>query len=162
MRRTVFYCGKGKYSRRYVRAPKSGQTVQTGNDSGGGQSKNDTWTLKIYRTGKEQEIFKKSSGNVFKDLGLDNAEDRFAKAKIASMIYDIIEKRKLTQKQAGTILKVSQPKISALRNGKLDGFSMERLFSFLCALDQDIDIIIHPKKQNEANLDITNEEKNLK
>ncbi|MDL1979290.1 MAG: helix-turn-helix domain-containing protein [Deltaproteobacteria bacterium] len=99
--------------------------------------------------------FEKGSGNVFKDLGLDNPEDRLAKAKIASMLYDIIEERKLTQKEAGAILKVSQPKISALRNGKLDGFSMERLFSFLCALDQDIDIIIHPKKQSEANLNLS-------
>ncbi len=99
--------------------------------------------------------FEKGSGNVFKDLGLNNPEERFAKARIASMIYDLIEERKLTQKDAGTILNVSQPKISALRNGKLDGFSMERLFSFLHALDQDIEIIIHPKKQNEAHLNLS-------
>ncbi|MBW2164419.1 MAG: XRE family transcriptional regulator [Deltaproteobacteria bacterium] len=91
--------------------------------------------------------FKKGSGNIFKDLGLANPEERLTKAKIASMIYDIIEQRELTQKEAGAILGVSQPKISALRNGRLDGFSMERLFSFLRALDQDVDIIVHPKKQ---------------
>lgn len=94
--------------------------------------------------------FKKGSGNIFKDLGLPNPEERLTKAKIASMIYDIIDQRELTQKEAGTILGVSQPKISALRNGRLDGFSMERLFSFLRALDQDVDIIVHPKKQSEA------------
>jgi predicted XRE-type DNA-binding protein len=104
---------------------------------------------------KDNIKFEKGSGNVFKDLGLDNPEDRLAKAKIVSMIYDIIEERKLTQKEAGAILKVSQPKISALRNGKLDGFSIERLFSFLRALDQDVDIIIHPKKQSEANLNLS-------
>ena len=98
---------------------------------------------------------KKGSGNVFKDLGLDNPEERLAKAKIASMLYDIIEERKLTQKEAGAILKVSQLKISALQNGKLDSFSIERLFSFLCALDQDIDIIIRPKKQRKANLNLS-------
>jgi predicted XRE-type DNA-binding protein len=96
--------------------------------------------------------FKKGSVNIFKDLGLPNPEERLTKAKIASMIYDIIEQRELTQKEAGTILGVSQPKISALRNGRLDGFSMERLFSFLRALDQDVDIIVHPKKQSEAHL----------
>lgn len=98
--------------------------------------------------------FNKSSGNVFKDLVLDNPEERLAKAKIASMIYDIIEDRNLTQKEAGLILGVNQPKISALRNGKLDGFSMDRLFSFLRALDQDVDIVIHPKKQHEARLNL--------
>ncbi len=96
--------------------------------------------------------FSKGSGNIFKDLGLDSPDDRFAKTKIASMIYDIIEDRNLTQKEAGLILGINQPKISALRNGKLDGFSMERLFLFLRALDQDVDIIIHPKKQNKARL----------
>jgi predicted XRE-type DNA-binding protein len=98
--------------------------------------------------------FEKGSENVFKDLGLENSEERFAKAKIASMIYDIIEERKLTQKEAGVILGVNQPKVSALRNGRLDGFSIERLFHFLRALDQDVDIIIHPKKQNEARLNL--------
>lgn len=99
-------------------------------------------------------ISKKSSGNIFLDLGLDNPEERLVKAKIASMIYDIIEERKLTQKEAGIILEVTQPKISALRNGKLAGFSIERLFSFLRALDQDVDIVIHPKSQNKAQLNL--------
>ena len=98
--------------------------------------------------------FKKSSGNIFKDLGLPNSEDRFTKVKMASLIYDIIEDRNLTQKDAGKILGINQPKVSALRNGRLDAFSIERLFSFLRALDQDVDIIIHPKKQSTAQLNL--------
>lgn len=94
----------------------------------------------------------KSSGNIFKDMNLPNADESLAKARIASMIYDIIESRDLTQKRAGHILEVSQPKISALRNGRLEGFSIERLFSFLRALDQDIEIIVRPKRQNDAKL----------
>jgi len=70
------------------------------------------------------------------------------------MIYDIIESRALTQKKAGEILGVSQPKISALRNGRLEGFSIERLFFFLRALDQDVDIVIRPKRDHEAKLSI--------
>lgn len=104
---------------------------------------------------KDNVKSERGSGNVFKDLGLDDPEDRLVKAKIVSMIYGIIEERKLTQKEAGAILKVSQPKISALRNGKLHGFSVERLFSFLRALDQDVDIVVHPKKQSEANLNLS-------
>ncbi len=78
----------------------------------------------------------KGSENIFKDMGLPNPDESLAKARIASMIYDIIESRGLTQKRAGDILGVSQPKISALRNGRLEGFSIERLFSFLRAMDQ--------------------------
>jgi len=98
--------------------------------------------------------FETGSGNVFKDLELDRPDERLAKSKVASMIYDIIEEQSLTPKEAGAVLRVSQPKISALRNGKLDAFSIERLFSFLHALDQDIDIVIHPKKQSEAQFNL--------
>ena len=90
------------------------------------------------------------SGNVFEDLGFDNPEEELAKAKLASAIYDIIEARKLTQKEVGIILGINQPEVSDLKNGRLAGFSIERLFSFLLALDQDIDIVIHPKSESKS------------
>ncbi len=94
--------------------------------------------------------YSKGSGNVFKDLGFENPEEELAKVKLASMIYDIIENRKLSQKKAGAILGINQPKVSALKNGRLAGFSIERLFSFLRALDQDIDIVVHPKSKSKS------------
>lgn len=90
------------------------------------------------------------SGNVFEDLGFDNPEEELAKAKLASIINDIIEKRGLTQKQAGEVLGVNQPKISALKNGRLKGFSIERLFSYLEALDQHIEIKITHRSKAKA------------
>jgi len=39
-------------------------------------------------------------------------------------------------------LKVNQPKVSALSNYQLEGFSVERLMNFLTALDRDVDIVI--------------------
>jgi predicted XRE-type DNA-binding protein len=44
------------------------------------------------------------------------------------------------------LLDVSQPKVSALKNHKLDGFSVERLMSFLLALGQDVEIRITPRR----------------
>ncbi|NIR50272.1 XRE family transcriptional regulator, partial [candidate division KSB1 bacterium] len=38
---------------------------------------------------------------------------------MASIINDIIEERKLTQQEAGAILGVNQPKVTALKNGRL-------------------------------------------
>ena len=95
------------------------------------------------------------SGNVFKDLGFENPEEELAKAKLASIINDIIEERGLTQKQAGEILGVNQPKISALKNGRLKGFSIERLFSFLEKLDQHIEITITDKSRVKTEQGIT-------
>ena len=99
--------------------------------------------------------YEESSGNIFEDIGLGNPEQRLLKAEIASLIYNIIQKRRLTQKEAGDILGINQPKVSALKNGRLDGFSLDRLFQFLNALDQDIDISIHPKKLKKAFISIS-------
>lgn len=90
------------------------------------------------------------SGNVFKDLGFENPEDELAKVRLASIINEIIEERELTQDHAGKILGVNQPKISALKNGILKGFSIERLFSFLEKLDQHIEITITDKSKIKA------------
>ena len=56
-----------------------------------------------------------------------------------------IEERGLTQVQAAEVLGVTQPKISALLRGRLEGFSMDRLVSFRNALGQDVKISVRPK-----------------
>jgi predicted XRE-type DNA-binding protein len=93
----------------------------------------------------KKRAVKPSSGNVFADLGLPDAEERLARAKLALRICEIIQERKLSQTQAAALLSVDQPKISALMRGKLDGFSTDRLFRFLNALGRDVEIIIRPK-----------------
>mgnify|MGYP005608541929 FL=1 len=93
------------------------------------------------------EDYTVSSGNIFKDMGLPDAEERLAKVKIAVIINKIIAERGLTQKEAAKILGINQPKVSALKNGRLKGFSIERLFSYLEALDQHIEITITDKSK---------------
>jgi predicted XRE-type DNA-binding protein len=83
-----------------------------------------------------------SSGNVFADLGIRNAEEKQTKVRLAVAINQIIGSRKLSQTAAARRLKVNQPKVSALSNYQLDGFSVERLMNFLTALDRDVDIVI--------------------
>jgi len=89
---------------------------------------------------------RQSSGNVFADLDLPDAEALKAKAQIAYRICQILDERKLTQKRAAAVLGIDQPKISNLRRGRLDGFSADRLFRFLTALDRDVEIRIKPKE----------------
>jgi predicted XRE-type DNA-binding protein len=86
-----------------------------------------------------------SSGNVFADIGLPDAEERLAKAQLAHKISEIIQKRHLSQAEAARILGTEQPKISAIMNGKLSGFSLERLIFFLNVLGSDVQIIVKPK-----------------
>ncbi len=91
----------------------------------------------------------RSSGNVFKDLGYDQSEEVLAKAELIRRISHIIEKRQLTQAQAAKLLGIEQPKISALLNGKVSGFSTERLFRFLNELGQNIEIVVKAKRPAE-------------
>jgi predicted XRE-type DNA-binding protein len=84
----------------------------------------------------------RSSGNVFADLGLPDAEELQTKARLAVEIVLAIEARSLSQVAAAKILGVSQPKISALKAFKLEGFSVERLMTFLTLLGRDVEIRI--------------------
>ncbi len=86
-----------------------------------------------------------SSGNVFADLNLPNAEEKQTKAHLAFAINEIMRSQQLSQAEAARRLNVNQPKISALRNYRLQGFSVERLMNFLTALDRDVEIVIHRK-----------------
>ncbi len=89
-----------------------------------------------------------SSGNVFADLGLPEAEDLLAKANLALYIRHAIEVRKLTQAQAGVIMGLDQPKVSSIINGRLDGYSSDRLFKCLNDLGCDVRITVsepHPE-----------------
>ncbi len=103
---------------------------------------------------REQEMknakieYTKSTGNIFEDLGFSDSKERLAKSQLAMKINDLIEKRDLTQKQSADILHVNQPKISALINGRLDGFSIERLMYFLNLLNQDVEIVVKPSKRS--------------
>ena len=83
-----------------------------------------------------------SSGNVFADLNLPKADDLLAKTELATKIIAEIQRRRLTQKQAAAILGIDQPKVSALKQGKLSGFSIERLMRLLLMLGRDIEITV--------------------
>src|ERR1700722_11334246 len=94
----------------------------------------------------KKSAYHESSGNVFADLGVENPEEALAKSELARQIAKIIKKKKLTQKQAAEILRIDQPKISALIRGRLRSFSLERLIRFLNELGQDVSIMIRPAK----------------
>src|SRR5271169_1335168 len=98
-----------------------------------------------------------SSGNVFADLGVTNAEEKRTKVRLAVAINHIIAGQHLSQAAAARSLELNQPKISALRNYKLNGFSVERLMNFLTALDCDIEILIRrkPKSRKAARILVT-------
>jgi predicted XRE-type DNA-binding protein len=101
----------------------------------------------------KESVIQHSSGNVFADLELPDAAEYMAKSELAVRIFKIVKRRRLTQQAAGKLLGISQPKVSALLNGRLDGFSTERLFRFLNALGCDVRITVsrpHPQARGQV------------
>jgi predicted XRE-type DNA-binding protein len=92
----------------------------------------------------------RGTGNVFADLGYADAEERQTKLRLAYAINGVVEHQRLTQAAAADKLGINQPKVSALANYKLDGFSVERLMTFLTALDQDVEIVIRKKPRSRS------------
>ena len=99
---------------------------------------------------KSETQIARGTGNVFADLGYADAEERQIKLRLAFALGQILDKRQVTQAASAKLLGITQPKVSALRNYKLEGFSVERLMAFLTALDQDIDIVIKKKPRSRA------------
>jgi predicted XRE-type DNA-binding protein len=91
-----------------------------------------------------------SSGNVFADIGLPEADEELTKAQLASHIRRVIKRQRLTQVSAASLMGIDQPKVSALLNGRLANFSSERLMRFLTALGQDVDITVRAKPRNRT------------
>lgn len=89
----------------------------------------------------------RSSGNVFADLGIPHPEQELLKARLTLQIYRLIRKRGLTQVEAGQILGIKQPHVSALMRNRSGAFSVERLMDFLTALGQDVEITVRPARK---------------
>jgi predicted XRE-type DNA-binding protein len=85
---------------------------------------------------------KKSSGNIFADLGIPNAESHLAKANIVVAIGSLIKSKKLSQAEAAALIGLAQPDVSKLLRGHFAGYSYERLFGFLNALGEKVTITI--------------------
>jgi predicted XRE-type DNA-binding protein len=107
--------------------------------------------------GRNSELVIPGSGNVFADLGLRNAGEKQTRVRLAVAINQIVQARHLSQTAAAHLLDISQPKISALVNYRLEGFSVERLMHFLNALDRDVEIVIRkkPRSRRSARVMVT-------
>src|SRR6266404_1504997 len=100
------------------------------------------------RSAERRERVTRGTGNVFADLGFPDTAERQAKLRLASVLNQVLDGRKLSQEDAAKVLGVTQPKVSALRHYKLVGFSVERLMNLLTALDQDVEIVIRQKPRS--------------
>ena len=87
----------------------------------------------------------RGTSNVFADLGFPDAAERQTKTRLAFAINELLKSRRLKQREAAELLGIPQPKVSAIKNYRLDNISVERLMEILTALDQDVEIRIFPR-----------------
>src|SRR6185437_1000524 len=83
-----------------------------------------------------------SSGNVFADLGIPDAEDSLVKADLAIEIAATIKKRHLAQAQAAKVMGIDQSRVSRIIRGQLDRYSIDILLRFLTLLDRNVTIVV--------------------
>jgi predicted XRE-type DNA-binding protein len=91
-----------------------------------------------------------SSGNIFADIGLPNPEEHLLKAQLVVKITGLMKQRKLKQREAAELFSMTQPDVSKMLRGHFHQFSVERLMRFLVALDQNVEIVVRPRRRAEA------------
>ena len=87
----------------------------------------------------------RGSTNIFSDLGFADAAERQTKTRLAMAVNNLLTSRKLKQREIAPLLGIPQPKVSALKNYRLDQFSIEELMEFLTVLNHDVEITIRPR-----------------
>jgi predicted XRE-type DNA-binding protein len=85
-----------------------------------------------------------SSGNIFADLGLRDAEKLKIKSGLVIQIVKAVRRLGLSQEEAGRRMGLSQPKVSGLFRGNFSNVSERKLMDCLNRLGYDIEIKVKP------------------
>src|SRR5712692_3821385 len=80
----------------------------------------------------------RGSGNVFADLGFEDAEELQVKAALTRQIANRIKAFGLTQVQAGTRLGISPPDVYKLMRSRYTGYSGDRRIASHNALEVEV------------------------
>ena len=105
---------------------------------------------------KDHKIeFEESSGNIFADLGFEDAEELFIRAQIGFFVFKILEDKKLKQREIAHVLGIAQPDVSHLMNGHFSRFTTDKLLDFLKRLDQKVTIQISHHHKGEPYQQVT-------
>jgi predicted XRE-type DNA-binding protein len=107
------------------------------------------WCWNRQKTTVTRFQFEQSSGNVFTDLGLEDAEELYTRAALGAQVVTKLKERGSTQAEAAQLLGIKQPEVSALMCGRFHRFSQERLIGFLNNLDLKVTLHISRHQPGE-------------
>lgn len=95
------------------------------------------------------------SGNIFADLGLNDADGLCTRAALGIQVMKSIREKGLSQKEAGKLLGLKQPEVSTIMRAKFSRFSQERLIGFLNRFEQKIIIQVSRHHRGEPYQEVT-------
>jgi predicted XRE-type DNA-binding protein len=114
---------------------------------------NDTQGRRNMRKKSDDDLAKinveEGSGNVFADLGLEDADELFARAQLGFHVYQLLTARKLKQREAASLLGIKPREVSHLMNGHFSRFTTNKLLDFLKRLGQKVTIQVRPHQPGE-------------
>jgi predicted XRE-type DNA-binding protein len=92
---------------------------------------------------------RRSSGNVFKDLGFseDEAENLKIRSDLMIELTQLLETQGLSQTAAAKLLGVTQPRVSDLVRGKIDRFSVDSLIEMLGHAGASVSFVVSRRSQ---------------
>ena len=92
---------------------------------------------------------RRSTGNVFRDLGFSPEESENLKLRADLMIElsKVIKARRLTQAKAASLFGISQPRVSDLVRGKIDRFSVDTLVAMLGHAGAHVQLVVRPRSR---------------
>jgi predicted XRE-type DNA-binding protein len=96
----------------------------------------------------------RGSGNVFADMGLEDADALMIRTQLGHAVRKILEEKKLKQREVSELLGIDQAEVFKLMNGKYHLFSEGRLLGFLNRLDRKVIMQIKPRQKGERALDM--------
>src|SRR3989304_8381181 len=90
-----------------------------------------------------------TTGNVFRDLGFgpEEAEHLLVRADLMIQLQKLIASRRLKQREAAKVLRVTQPRISDLLRGRIDLFSTDALIDMLARLGAHVRFSVKPTRR---------------
>ena len=95
------------------------------------------------------------SGNVFADLGLKDADQLLARARIGYHVFKILRDEKLKQREIAEVLGIAQPDVSHLMNGHFSRFTTDKLLDFLKRLNMKVTIEVSRHHKGEPFQQVT-------
>ena len=90
------------------------------------------------------------SGNVFADLGLEDADELLVHAELVHLVHSELRRRRLNSGAAAGLLGIATDEAEQIISGRFVNLPTERLLHFLTMLDQDVEIVVRPRQAGQS------------